>query len=160
MGKNYSTHCKDIEDFPGGFMYSIHMLYVTLQKRLEHVLLQHGKLSFSQFLVLMPFTDPNCPPITQARLAECLLITEATVSRHVTSLLAKKFLVRKHTGENKKAYALSVTKEGNAAISEAKVLIQQELQQAFLLIDEKTQTKITNLFLQTVDEITKKTPSS
>jgi DNA-binding MarR family transcriptional regulator len=98
----------ETRSFNGGFMHVIHMLYVSIQKHLERSLSEHGEISFSQFLILVGFSCNAHEKVTQAKLAEYLLLTEATVSRHVGILVAKKLLTKEQDIANKKMYNLKV----------------------------------------------------
>lgn len=113
------------------------MLYVSIQKHLEHLLASQGEISFSQFLILVGFSCDAHEKVTQAKLAEYLLLTEATVSRHVGVLVAKKLLTKERDSVNKKIYNLKLTKEGSRIFENSKKIITEELETIFADISEK-----------------------
>jgi DNA-binding MarR family transcriptional regulator len=140
-------------DFNGGFMHTIHLLYFTVQKRVEQVLLARADVSFSQFLILAGFTPKDCPYMTQARLAEYLHVTEATVSRHITSLVAKGLLSKEKDPTNKKTFTLLLTNKGQKAFSKAKTIAMQELDNAFITIKDSDKKRIIKIFSQTITSL-------
>lgn len=127
------------DDFCGGFMHVIHMLYIGIQKHLEATLSSHKLVSFSQFVILVGFSKNDNSNVTQAKLAEHLMLTEATVSRHITTLVSKGLLSKEKDLYNKKSYNLSLTKEGVRAFMDAKKIITKELDTLFshVSLDEK-----------------------
>ncbi len=84
--------------------------------------------------------------MTQAKLAEHLMLTEATISRHITTLVAKELLTKTKDSSNKKSYKLSLTPLGQKEYKAAKKIITKELDSYFSLIKEAdTQIIIKNL---------------
>lgn len=145
-----TNEIRSIDDFNGGFMHVIHQLYFAIQKRLENVLSQQNELSFSQFMILVGFFCREESPLTQSKLAERLMLTEATVSRHIRILVAKKFLYKQKDSDNKKSYNLTLTAEGNAAYISAKKIIMQELDTSFAHIQDSEKKIIINTFTTTI----------
>ena len=96
-GKSVSKS-KILNDFTndavGELMYSIHALYIGIQKHLEQVLLAKKGVSFSQFLILINITCIPKSGITAARLSDALMIKESTVSRHISTLTSMGLLTR------------------------------------------------------------------
>ena len=85
-------------------MYSLHVLHGELEKRIEAVLIKKEDLSLSQYLVLVGLSGEESS-LSQAKLAERLRLTEATVSRHIGILVKRKLLVRKKEEHDKKSYS-------------------------------------------------------
>ncbi len=134
------------EDIAGGVMQAIHTLYFTIQKRLESLLLKHQDVSFSQFMILIGFSCEEYPHLTQAKLAENLSLTEATVSRHITTLVNKNFLIKERVPSNKKSYQLTLTPLGIKAYTKAKKLVTKELDSYFSVLEEKDKKMIVRHF--------------
>lgn len=138
------------DDFSGGFMHVIHMLYVGIQKHLENTLNTHNQISFSQFVILVGFSHSDTPCVTQAKLAEHLALTEATVSRHITTLVAMGLLLKEKDPHNKKAYNISITSQGATAFTHAKKIIMKELDTLFSHISDKDKAVLIKNFTATI----------
>lgn len=138
------------DDFNGGFMHVIHQLYFSIQKHLEQALVTHKELSFSQFMILVGFFCEESSSLTQAKLAQQLMLTEATVSRHIRILVAKKFLYKEKDIHNKKSYKLSISPLGKKAFMDAKKIITQELDICFSHITNTDKTIIIKNFTKTI----------
>lgn len=143
------TQCMP-DDFSGGFMHVIHMLYVGIQKHLETMLSSQSQISFSQFVILVGFSHNDKSCMTQAKLAEHLTLTEATVSRHITTLVAMGLLSKEKDSHNKKTYNVAITKEGVKAFTRAKKIIMQELDALFAHISEKDKAVLIKNFTATI----------
>lgn len=138
------------DNFSGGLMHSIHMVYISIQKHLESVLGSKRQISFSQFVILAGFSKDHTSCITQVKLAEHLMLTEATVSRHITTLVSKGFLLKEKAIDNKKIFNLSLTKEGLEAFLAAKKIIMNELDVLFSHISDKDKTSLIKNFTTTI----------
>lgn len=138
------------DDFNGGFMHIFHMLYIGIQKHLEQTLSASGSISFSQFVILVGFSSNNGLCASQAKLAELLMLTEATVSRHISTLVTMKLLSKEKDAANKKSFNLVLTPHGAATFMEAKTIIMRELEVIFSHISEKDREIILNNFRSTL----------
>lgn len=146
----------EAESFNGGFMHVVHMFYVSIQKHLEQSLSKDGEISFSQFLVLIGFYCEEQSTLTQAKLAEYLMITEATVSRHIGVLVSKKLLHKEKDTINKKIYNVRLTDEGKKTVEHSKKIITEELDTMFKHISEKDKSNIIKNFSKTISLLHKK----
>ena len=144
------------DDFNGGFMHVIHMLYMGIQKHLEQTLSASKQISFSQFVILVGFSRKNESRITQAKLAEHLMLTEATVSRHINILVTMKLLHKEKDPNNKKSYILSLTPYGATTFMNAKKVIMKELDSLFSHISEKDRKMIIKNFTITIEALQQK----
>mgnify|MGYP003441389293 CR=1 FL=1 len=142
-------------DFCGGIMHAVHLFYFSIHKHVEHVLSLRGTISFSQFIILVGFSNQEASHMTQAKLAEHLMLTEATVSRHITTLVTKKLLTKVKDIANKKSYRLSLTPLGSKVYTDTKNIITNELDIYLSTISESHKkiiitnlTKITTLLNQ------------
>lgn len=141
--RNYpkSTHLLNSDDsFSSSIMYVVHMFYTGIQKHIDQILRGQGLISFSQFIVLHNFLTCSQSQITQAKLAEYLMLREATVSRHIRTLVAKKLLSKKQDTDNKKSYNISLTHQGTLSVLTAKDIIMKELDILFSHINKKEKT--------------------
>lgn len=119
----------DTEDWNKSFMRSIHQIHVLIEKHLEQRLTENNNISFAQFLVLLPV---RCPAhVSQSQIAEATNLTEATVSRHMTALTEEGFLTRKEDPDNRRKHILALTPKGEKAITEAKRVLEQALDELF-----------------------------
>lgn len=128
--------CPIDSDFSGGIMHAIHQFYCTVHKHLEQTLTSKKQISFSQFMILIGFSNKEYPHITQSKLAEHLMLTEATISRHISTLVTKKLLTKEKDPENKRSYKLSLTPKGITLYLEAKKIIMEELDTYLSSINE------------------------
>lgn len=142
--------------FNGGFMHVVHMFYLGIQKHLDHVLSTRSELSFSQFLILVGFSCDNQKSTTQTKLAEYLMLSEATVSRHVSILVSKELLSKEKDRYNKKMYNLSLTHSGRKTFERTKKIIIGELDYLFSHIKEKDKESIIKNFNTTLELLQKK----
>ena len=156
-GNLHSTACEVVEkfsdndDFSGSVMHVVHQLYVSVHKQLEHVLAKHKDLSFSQFLILVGFSCKGGATLTQARLAEHLMLTEATVSRHIGILVAKGYLTKEKDVLNKKSYNLAITRDGNKVFLKTKKIITRKLDSYFSHISKNNKDIIMSTFTTTIE---------
>lgn len=148
------THVESLnthdEKFNGGLMHVVHQLYFSVQKHLEHALSLDKGLSFSQFIILVGFSCSSDSHLTQARLAEYLMLTEATVSRHIRILVAKKFLHKEREGADKKSYKLSLSPLGKKVFTRAKKIIKKELDICFAHVSDRDREIIISNFTKSI----------
>lgn len=142
--------CEEECQFNGSFMHVIHQFYFAMQKRLEHALLARGPVTFSQFLMLVGCSCSPARTLTQAKLAENLMLTEATVSRHIKTLVEKKLIAKEKDTHNKKIFTLSLTEKGVEACHAAFLVVNKELEASFIHISQKDKHHVITLFSQTL----------
>lgn len=148
--KHVCTHNAP-EHFNGSFMHVVHQFYLTIQKRLEQALTLKGPVSFSQFLILMGCACKGASTLTQAKLAEHLSLTEATVSRHITTLVRKKLLTKEKEADNKKSYILELTPLGAQVFNEASAIVHEELTVCLSPISDSDKKHIISLLSSTLN---------
>mgnify|MGYP005617183889 FL=1 len=100
---------RDTDDFSKSFMYSVHELYFLVQKRIEMLLSKSKKITFSQFLILVGFQCSQKKSISQSDIAERLHLTEATVSRHISTLVTLGYLLKKEDKDNRRKHQKEIT---------------------------------------------------
>lgn len=137
-------HKKD--DFSKSFMYAIHQTYFLVQKHLEHILSKKKTLSFSQFFILVGFKCSPNEPVSQSLIAERLHLTEATVSRHISTLVELGFLSRTEDKTNRRKHIIAITTKGTKAFESASTIIDKELETIFSTIPLKDRTNIIKNF--------------
>jgi DNA-binding MarR family transcriptional regulator len=137
-------------------MYGIHEMHFLIAKHLEQELSARGKITFSQFLILLP---PHCRDHAtfQSEIAEMLHLTEATVSRHVKTLTALGYLEHHVDPSNKRKHLLLLTKKGETEFREAQQIIEQTLKAVFEGIPEKDRSLITGTFDRVVETLLART---
>jgi DNA-binding MarR family transcriptional regulator len=145
------------KDFSKSFMYSIHQLYFLVQKHLEHSLLkEHSKISFSQFMILVGFISSDSGPVSQSCIAEKLYLAEATVSRHISSLVDLGLLSRTEDKANRRKHVIKITPKGTKTFEATSKTINKELDSIFSVIKEKDRTSIIKNFDQVLSLLLKK----
>lgn len=118
--------------FPKRLMYSIHQIYVLIQKHMEKKMTDFKLLTFSQFWVLVCFVDCKDPAEQNASaIAKKMYISEATLSRHLEKLLKNKLIVKKQDKKNKRKFIIEMTPRGKIKFELAKELIEAELEKFF-----------------------------
>ncbi len=144
------------DDFSKSFMYSIHELYFLVQKHLEQVLSKHKSLSFSQFLILVGFKCSPDTAVSQSLIADRLNLTEATVSRHVSTLVDLQLLSRSQDVGNRRKYTLTLTQKGKKVFDAASTLIDKELNDIFSSVKEKDRADIMKNFSTILSQLQSK----
>ena len=123
-------------------MYSIHELHGLVQKHLEQTLTKEKAISFSQFMVLIGFACEEESPLSQTAIAEYSNLTEATVSRHITTLVSLGYLSKEENKENRRKFRITITKKGVTAFKKAEIILDKELIRIFSIINEKDSNQI------------------
>ena len=137
-----------------GFMYTIHQTYFLAQKRLEQKLSHANTLSFSQFLIMMGL---HCKDnASQSVVADFLYITEATVSRHISTLEKEKYLTRNEDPENRRKHVLIMTLKGQKEFETAHAIIEAELKEIFDDVEIKDRELITEIFERIISKLSQK----
>lgn len=112
-----------------GLMHSIHHANFLIQRHLEQRLAESGRITFAQFLVLMPV---HCKErASQTDIAEATSLTEATVSRHVSALAEEGLLTRTEDPTNRRKHVLALTAKGARELDRAYELLDLALQDLF-----------------------------
>jgi DNA-binding MarR family transcriptional regulator len=134
------------DDFSQSFMYSVHQMHFLVSKHLDHILLTKRAMTFSQFMILVAFKCPTQGQVSQQDIALQLDLTEATVSRHIASLVSLGYILRTEDQSNRRRHILSLTQKGNTAFQKAKTLIDLELSTLFSVVKESERNTIMKLF--------------
>jgi DNA-binding MarR family transcriptional regulator len=145
--------CKILTSSSGELMYSLHVLHGELEKKLETALAKKESLSLSQYLVLVGFASGD-ESLSQAKLAEKLRLTEATISRHIGILIERKLLIRKKEGSNRKAYALSLTELGVGVFQETEEKVFEEVEKYFSVLDNQEKIVANRIVRKVIKAIT------
>jgi DNA-binding MarR family transcriptional regulator len=141
-------NCDFENDFSKTFMFSLHQMYFLVQKHLEHVLSKHKSLSFSQFLILVGFHCEENTAVSQLAIAERLNLTEATVSRHISTLVEQGLLSRSEDKANRRKHVIGMTTKGKNAFKKSAQVIHKELDDIFSSIQMKDRISIMKNFSQ------------
>ncbi len=137
---------KNHNDFSKGFMYSVHQMYFLVEKHLEQALLRSKSISFSQFMILVGFRCSDSGPVSQSLIADHLHLTEATVSRHISTLVDMGLLSREEDKANRRKHIIKITAKGSKAFESSKKVIDKELGSIFSVIKEKDRENIMKNF--------------
>lgn len=135
---------KEHLDWSKSFMYALHQTYFLAEKRLEQRLSRAGGITFSQFIIMLGIRCKGQP--SQNTIADFLFLTEATVSRHVTLLVAEKCITRKTNPDNRRKHILEMTPKGQKSFAEAQAIIERELGDIFSIIPNASRAEITKVF--------------
>jgi MarR family 2-MHQ and catechol resistance regulon transcriptional repressor len=115
----------DILQWSKGFLFEIHQTHFLIEKRLAERLAAAQRITFSQFLVLMALSC--CNNASQSDIAGYLFLTEATVSRHIRTLIANGYVTKKKNPESKREFVLSITAKGGAEMQKTQSVIDKEI---------------------------------
>lgn len=143
-------------DFSKGFMYFVHHVYTIVQKHLEQALLKENTISFSQFMILIGFMCKVDTPVSQASIASFSHLTEATVSRHISTLVSIGYLSRKEDKENRRKHRIMITKKGISVFKKAEQIIDKELELIFKNIQEPDRKNIMKNFSNILTQLLSK----
>lgn len=143
-------------DFSKSFMYSIHQMYFLVQKHLEHSLSKSKSISFSQFMILVGFRCSTSGPVSQSAIAEQLYLTEATVSRHISTLVDLGLLSRTEDKANRRKHIIKITPKGIKAFESARKVIDDQLNSVFSVIKEKERAGIMKNFEEVLSALLSK----
>lgn len=146
--------CKK-DSFDGSLMHTVHTLYFLVQKRLQEKL-SSSPISFSQFLVFAGFSCYGDTPVKQVSLAESLLLTEATLSRHIKVLSEKGLLIKRKDEDNKKLSMLKLSEKGKRIFEKTLSIVNKELEHYFSPLSQEEKEKVILLFSTTIIFLHKK----
>lgn len=149
------------QNFSKSFMYSIHQMYFLVQKHLEHSLLKKKELTFSQFMIFVGCSScaiekNKTTPVSQSEVAERLFLTEATVSRHVTTLVELGYLSKKADISNGRKHSITITPAGLKKFKQAEKIISVQLESIFTVINQSNRTLIIKNFEKVLSQLLSK----
>ena len=153
MPMSHMENCDFDNDFSKTFMFSLHEMYFLVQKRLEHVLAKRKSLSFSQFLILVGFECSHDAVVSQSIIADRLNLTEATVSRHISTLVEQGLLSRTEDKANRRKHIIAITTKGASTFKKTAAIIHAELDTVFSSITEKDRKNIMKNFSTVLNQL-------
>ncbi|MCL3859639.1 MarR family winged helix-turn-helix transcriptional regulator [Actinotalea sp. K2] len=109
--------------------YSLNHLVTAMNAYADQVLAERWGLTFSQFTFLAVLEDGQ--PLDITRMAECLGVSKAAVSKRVPGLQAKGYVQTVADPANARRVLLTLTDEGLRLAHEAGGLLDAELTQLF-----------------------------
>ncbi len=133
------------------YVHTIHKTYTLLMRHFDKVLVQENTLSFSQFIIMNALFSCG-ETYNQSQLADTLMLTEASISRHISLLKRKKYVitvVEKKNATAKKVAMLTLTKTGKDVLEKNEMLLKKEL----LTISESIGQKEKEILLQSMNDI-------
>ncbi|MFS0704093.1 MarR family winged helix-turn-helix transcriptional regulator [Cellulomonas sp. 179-A 9B4 NHS] len=112
------------------FTYTLHHLVDAVDAHADRLLAaHHGDLTFSQFVFLAVLEDTQPQDVT--RLAECLGVSKAAVSKRVPGLVARGLVHAEPDPANARRVVLSLTEAGARLARDAGDLLDRELTALF-----------------------------
>lgn len=97
-------------------------------------------------MILVGFQCSDSEGASQSSIAKYLHLTEATVSRHVSTLVDLGLLSRNEDKNNRRKHIIQITSKGKKAFTVAQAVIDKELHDIFSVIKEKDHAGITKNF--------------
>ncbi len=138
------------------FMYTIHEFHRLIQKQIENKLNESKTITFSQFIVLACFTCNEDEEFSQEKVAECSNITEATVSKHITTLVGLGYLAKEENKANRRKFSITITKDGIKIFKKSEKIIEKELGKTLASISEKSMLLIEKSLTPVITSLTHK----
>lgn len=120
----------------------IHRLVAWMDKEADYLLRSNFNLSYTQFLVMCMVEDYEFA--SQRKIAECLNLTEAAISKQVDILYQGNFLIRKENPTNRREHILSLTETGLESLKKAKMYLDQKLQEMFVVLSDTEEQHLNN----------------
>ena len=146
--------CKILSSLDGDLVHSIHLLHGELEKKMDMVLAKKEGLTLSQYIVLVGlFSDEK--PLSQAKLAEKLRLTEATISRHIGILVDKKVLIRSKEEGNKKSYTLSLSTLGVTTFKKTEATLLKTIEEILSPFTKKEKDEV-RVFIKKIIDVLQK----
>lgn len=119
-------------EFSLTYLYLTHQFYTLLGRHMERKLSEIGKLTFSQYWVLVCFVDcKDEDKPTASNIAKRMYMSEATLSGHIDRMIRQKLIIKKQDKDNKKKYIINLTDKGRKELDEARKTIHRELGKIF-----------------------------
>ncbi len=127
-------------------MYALHQAHFLIEKHLSDALAKKDTITFSQFLVLLALSCQCSKRSTQREIADFLFLTEATVSRHIGTLVDAGYLERSENPESRRENILTLTRSGTDALAVAQTEIDARLTAIFDGVPQDIQQHAQQLF--------------
>jgi len=132
-------------------MIKIHKFMFLARKMLDKELLRECGISFSQFRILT--VVHNEPGISQRKIADLEELTEAAVSRHVTGLSVKGYIVFIPNTKNKKQHILELAEPGEKMCKKAFKLVEEKAETLLSALSVSQQKTISDSFDTLIDKV-------
>lgn len=97
-------------------------LSLALTRRADQLLLSRHDISFAQFKIMAMLLEHGT--LSQQKIAKCLGLTAAAVSRMTQALVEKKCIIRHHTPDNRRQNNLALSRTGKTATQSAVATLQ------------------------------------
>lgn len=142
-------NCESKENLLHTLLYSIKEFSFLSEKRLEKSLQEkHIKLTLAQIVVLISVSMNTREerPLNQCSIAEFLHVTEATISRHIKSLITEGYLAKNERKEGVgRGSDIVITKKGFAELGTSTNLINTHVTKLLSPLTEKEQETLRTL---------------
>lgn len=139
-------HTEDETNLLHTLMYSSKEFSFLAEKRIEKSLQESNiPLSLSQVVVLLSIDSKkeDIAHLSQCKIADFLHVTEATISRHIKSLITQGFLQKNERVDTKRSKDIALTKDGEVQLKKSLEVIHKNITHLLspLTINEKTELK-------------------
>ena len=146
------------KDFFKSLMYSVHSLNFLVQKHLEKLLAEKKLLTYSRYVILFFFSEcqnDKDSDSSQCSVAKYLNVTEATISRHISTLLNLKIIQKKVDKENRRKHIIALTEKGSKIFKETNKVVMHELEKVFATVNSSDRHIIIKNFENILQKLTK-----
>jgi len=132
-------------------MIKIHKFMFLAHKMLDKELSRVCNISFSQFRIVI--TVLHHPGISQRQIADFEELTEAAVSRHISGLSSKGYVLLVPNTKNKKQHILELTEYGKVMCTRALVVVEEKGEALLSALSVSEQKTISNSFDTLIDKV-------
>ncbi len=132
-------------------MIKIHKFMFLAHKMLDKELMKHCGISFSQCKILAAVLYH--PGISQRQIADFEELTEAAVSRHISGLSTKGYILLVPNTKNKKQHILELTKQGTLMCKNALTIVEKKGEALLSTLSVSQQKTISDSFDTLIDKV-------
>lgn len=134
----------------------IHRFVFLMDKLMDREQKKAGGLSFAQFMILASVHLK--PGLSQKMIATARQTTEAAVSRHIASLIQKRFLVSTISKKDRKVHELNLTVLGKKRFSVDSKVAESTMDHVFSKLSQGDTEQLTRSLTVLVDTLKEEYP--
>lgn len=112
-------------DYSQTYLYKLHRLTNSLDKLFDQTLRNHADISFSQFTLMLSIDKHQ--PTTQRTIADFLDLSPGAISRQVDVARQNGLISVSGVASNRRAQSISLTQNGEAAITRGLNALEQHV---------------------------------
>jgi DNA-binding MarR family transcriptional regulator len=149
------SHCRMVEQntLSWQLIGAMHHLVHVLDLQAEKILSQSTGLSFAQFQLLMMLE--SAPGSCQREIADCFGLTQAGVSKQVSSLEKLGVISRSIITDNRRQKVLTITPKGKASMRTAINLLEPYVEELFSSVSSAQQKQFLSSCHTIIEDISK-----